>query len=182
MASQPVSLLVLSSAARADRLQPLLSGLGARLAVETSTDPAQLRQLEPTTVLYVDSCDRELDEGEAAALLRFVQRGGGAVVAGDTLHTWRESAPVTDLAGFVPDGRTVHAELLLRDAAEATLLGDRLPVHGTVHLLPHAPPGATSLVETTWQHENQVVAYSRPYGAGRFTFLGLQHDGDAYHD
>src|SRR5205807_10031319 len=103
-------------------------------------------------------------------------------IAGETLHDWRASPRVHELAGFSPNGRTVHAELVLRDAGGERLLGSQLPVRGTVHLLPHAPEGATSLIVTSWRYEEQVVLYSKAVGRGRFAYLGLHQDAGAYDD
>src|SRR4029077_18816295 len=44
------------------------------------------------------------------------------------------------------------------------------------------PAAANVLLRTSWRFSDQVVAYERPHGEGRFVQIGLGHQAATYHD
>ena len=177
-----VAVLVLCDPERIDHLAPLTADLrgSGRYDVDLTIDADRLLDLQNVRVVYAHRHREQLTETQAGAVERFVQAGGRVVVAGQTLTVWSSSPRIAGLAGWTPNGRTVHTELDVNPADDAHR-GFR--VHDEVNLLPEAPAAAVPLLRTTWRHTQQVLAYRRSVGSGSFTYVGLGHDPRTYaHD
>ena len=113
----------------------------------------------------------------ASELRSFVRGGGGLVLLAGTLAAWSRSAAIRELAGWVPSGPGPVAELVLRpDRGPQWTLRDAL-------FLSEGPPAdATVLIRTSWRYTDQVVAYERRFGEGRFVYLGLGTEPSTYQD
>src|ERR1700686_1710472 len=173
-----VKILVLCDPARAGCVEALaadLRGAGA-FEVEQSSDADRLLDLTGVGAVYAD-WSAAITAHHAESLHDFAQGGGGVIAAGATLASWSEHQSVVDLAGWSPDGRTVSCELVVGspDSGDATFR-----IRDRVHLLPDAPPDAAPLLLAPWRYTSQVVAYSRPAGAGQFVYVGLAHDPEVY--
>jgi predicted dehydrogenase len=181
MDERRVAILVLRDAGRAADVDLLAAELRASRAceVEVSGDADRLLRLDGTDAVYADWGERPLTEEQERRLAGFVHAGGTVVAAGRTLSTWAANPGVVDLAGWSPDGRTMHTELVVELIDRTAGIGS-FPVHDTVHLLPSLPDGATPLLHTHWRYGEQVVAYARPAGAGRFVYFGLGNDPQTY--
>jgi predicted dehydrogenase len=181
MDERRAAILVLRDAGRARDVDLLTAELRASVEceVEVAEDADRLLDLSGTNAVYADWADRSLTEEQERRLAGFVRAGGTVVAAGGTLSAWAANAGVVDLAGWSPDGRTIHTELVVEPADHST--GDRsFPVHDRVHLLPSPPDGATPLLRTHWRYGEHVVAYSRPVEKGRFVYFGLGSDPQTY--
>jgi predicted dehydrogenase len=121
-----------------------------------------------------------IGEAEAEHLRELVGRGGGLVVVGGTLGAWAASAPIRDLAGWMPGGQGPSTELIIRPDPLHPIT-QRLDPEWKVRdalLLSEGPPAdASILLRTSWRYTEQVVAYERRFGDGRFVFIGLNGDG-----
>lgn len=174
------AVLVLCDPERLEDVAPLTSDLRAsgRFNVEVATDVDRLLDLAAVRFVYAHRENAALTDAHAAALERFVRGGGGVLAAGLTLAAWSRTSGIAALAGWSPNGRTVHTELVV-DA------GDGQPafrVHDAVNLLPAAPPSAAPLLRTRWRHADQVLAYRRSAGLGSFTYVGLGENPRTYAD
>jgi scyllo-inositol 2-dehydrogenase (NADP+) len=181
MDERRAAILVLRDPRRAGDVDLLAAELRASRAceVEIAGDADRLLRLEGTDAVYADWSDRPLTEEQGRRLAGFVHAGGTLVAAGGTLSAWAANPRVVDLAGWSPDGRTMHTELVVEPTDRSAGIGS-FPVHDTVHLLPSLPDGATPLLRTHWRFGEQVVAYARPAGAGRFVYFGLGSDPQTY--
>ena len=173
-----VKVLVLSDPARAACVAALAADLSAAgpFEVEQSSDVDRLLDLAGVGAIYVDWSDA-ITTRHAGSLSDFAHGGGGVIAAGATLASWAAHPSVVDLAGWSPDGRTVSCELVV-DSAHGSDAAFR--IRDRVHILPDAPAGATALLLAPWRFTSQVVAYSRPAGAGQFVYVGLAHDTGVY--
>ncbi|HEY4868963.1 MAG TPA: Gfo/Idh/MocA family oxidoreductase [Candidatus Dormibacteraeota bacterium] len=173
-----MKVLVLSDPARAACVAALAADLSAAgpFEVEQSSDVDRLLDLAGVGAIYVDWSDA-ITARHAGSLSEFTHRGGGVIAAGATLASWATHPSVVDLAGWSPDGRTVSCELVIGSADGSDTA---FRIRDRVHILPDAPAGATALLLAPWRYTSQVVAYSRPAGAGQFVYVGLAHDTGAY--
>jgi scyllo-inositol 2-dehydrogenase (NADP+) len=162
--------------------------MSERVAVQLIAD--RKVTLEPRRFEVVDSGHEvvlavtgdAIEEGEAERLREFVGRGGGLVVVGGTLAAWADSAPIRDVAGWMPGGRGPSTELIIRPDPLHPIT-QRLDPEWKVRdelLLSEGPPAdASILLRTSWRFTEQVVAYERRFGDGRFVYIGLNGDGSA---
>jgi predicted dehydrogenase len=174
------AVLVLCDPERVEDVAPLTTDLRAsgRFDVDVVTDVDRLLDLAAVRVVYAHRERVALTQAHADALERFVRDGGGVVAAGLTLAIWSRSPGIATLAGWSPNGRTVHTELLVDP-------GEGLPafrVRDAANLLPAAPASAAPLLRTRWRHADQVLAYRRSAGLGSFTYVGLGEDPRTYAD
>src|SRR5260370_27702756 len=160
--------------------------MGQRVSVQLITDrkvALELRRFEvadsrPDVVLAATG--QAIDEPQALRLRDFVGRGGGLVVVGGTLAAWAGSAPIRDVAGWVPGGRGPTTELIVRPESSHPItqrLDSEWKVQDELYLSEGPPAGATILLRTSWRYTEQVVAYERRFGDGRFLYIGLSGDG-----
>jgi predicted dehydrogenase len=179
-----ISVAVLLAGGRHDYAQlarPLLKALEAtqhfHLDVVTDADALPLR----SQVLLAAS-DHPLLPGQASQLTGFVRGGGGLVLLHGTLAAWADSAEVAELARWAPSGPTPLTELIIRPDEShpvASRLGE-LRVRDELYLSEGPPDDASILLRTSWRYSEQVVAYERRVGDGRFVHLGLGHDPTTY--
>jgi predicted dehydrogenase len=114
----------------------------------------------------------------------FVTRGGGLIVLHGTLAAWSAGGELADLARWAPGGVGSLTELIIKtDPADplTRTLGSEWKVRDELYLS-EGPPGedANVLLRARWRFTDQVVAYERRHGDGRFVYLGLGHSPTTY--
>ena len=158
-----------------------------RISVRAVMDPAAAHALAPS----IDARRFELVAGDpqvvlaatgeplsarrATELRAFVRRGGGLVLLGGTLAAWSGSDAIREVAGWAPSGPGPVTELVLRPDR-----GPEWTVRDALFLSEGPPAEAAVLVRTSWRYTDQVVAYERRFGEGRFVFLGLGSEPSTY--
>ncbi|HYL07737.1 MAG TPA: Gfo/Idh/MocA family oxidoreductase, partial [Candidatus Udaeobacter sp.] len=138
---------------------------------------------DPRVVLAAS--DRAIEPDEALRLKEFVHAGGGLVMLHGTLAAWSSSAAIREVAGWVPGGRSRSTELIVKAAPGHGLtrgLEAEWAVPDEIFLSEGPPVDAHVVLRTTWQFTDQVVAYERRYGDGRFLYLGLGNEPSTYAD
>jgi predicted dehydrogenase/type 1 glutamine amidotransferase len=181
-----VSVLALLAGATHDYLhlaRPLLRALEGthHFHIDVVTDPHALAP-DRSQVLLAAS-DHHLLPGQAAQLTDFVRGGGGLVLLHGTLASWTETGELADLAGWAPSGPAPVTELVLRAEPSHPLterLGPDLKLTDELYLSEGPPSEAAVLLRTSWHFTEQVVAYERRFGAGRFIHVGLGHEPATY--
>ncbi|MHB8588238.1 MAG: Gfo/Idh/MocA family oxidoreductase [Candidatus Dormibacteraceae bacterium] len=163
--------------------RPLLRSLEAthHFTVDVVTDGTEL-PLRGVKVLLAGS-DHALRPGQAAQLTDFVRRGGGLVLLHGTLAAWTEGGDLSELAGWAPSGPGPLTELVIRPDPAHSLtsrLETDLKVHDELYFSEGPPGDAFVLLRASWRFTEQVVAYERRFGDGRFVQLGLGHDSSTY--
>jgi len=147
------------------------------------TDPKAL-SFDRAQVILAAS-DRGLDRGQADRLMDFVERGGGLVVLGGTLAAWNANGALAAMARWTPSGPGPQTELVLNlepaHAITATL-GPELRLTDNLYLSEGPPAESSVLIRTSWHFTEQVVAYERELGAGRFIHIGLGSAAATYMD
>ena len=183
-----VSVVALLAGAQHDYVhmaRPLLRALEAthHFHLDVITDQQSLA-LDPRQVVVAAS-DHPLRPGQSAQLEDFVKGGGGLLLLHGTLAAWCESGGLGDLARWTPSGPGPLTELVVRpDPSHAVTarLGSELKVCDELYLSEGPPGDATVLLRSSWHFTEQVVAYERSVGKGRFVQLGLGHDPSTYED
>jgi scyllo-inositol 2-dehydrogenase (NADP+) len=163
--------------------RPLLRALEAthQFTVEVVTEAGDL-PLRGATVLLAAS-DHALRSGQASQLTDFVRSGGGLVLLHGTLATWAEGGEVAELAGWAPTGPGPLTDLIVRPDPSNQLtsrLDAELMVHDELYFSEGPPADASVLLRASWRFTEQVVAYERRVGDGRFVHIGLGHDPSTY--
>jgi scyllo-inositol 2-dehydrogenase (NADP+) len=166
--------------------RPLLRRLdqAGGFEVDVVTDPARLADPGRHQVVFAATDHGPLGAEEEQGVVEWVRAGGGLVAAHGTLRAWAGNRLVDELAGFAPGEPSPRAELRVRRAGshpvidrlddefflldEVFLGGDRLP------------DDAIRLLTVPWRYTEQVAAYARPAGHGRFLYLGLAGSPEAY--
>jgi predicted dehydrogenase/type 1 glutamine amidotransferase len=165
--------------------RPLLRALESmhHFDIETATSHDAI-SLDRAQVVLVGS-DHPLSPDAAARFTDYVRGGGGLILLHGTLASWSENGALTELAGWVPSGPGPLTELIVRTDRSHPLT-DRLPAELTVtdelYLSEGPPADANVLLRASWKYTEQVVAYERPFGSGRFVQLGLGHEPATYED
>src|SRR6266851_2134065 len=175
---------VLLAGSRHDYVQlarPLLKALEAtqHFHLEAVTD-ASVLPLQSQVLLAAS--DHALLPGQASQLADFVRGGGGLVLLHGTLAAWTENGDLAELAHWTPSGPTPLTELIIRPDTSHPVtarLGE-LKVHDELYLSEGPPDDASVLLRASWRYSDQVVAYERSVGDGRFVNLGLGHDPSTY--
>ena len=183
-----VSVLAVLVGGTHDYLQmarPLLRSLEGthHFHIDVVTEPDRLAP-DGRQVLLVAS-DHHLQSGDAALLTDFVRRGGGLVVLHGTLANWVESGEMGELAGWAPTGPAPVTELVIRADPSHPLtqrLGSEMKFTDELYLSEGPPSDASVILGTSWHFTEQVVAYERAFGAGRFVHIGLGHQASTYED
>ena len=161
-------------------LRPLLESLDANRFDFSFADGLAF---DAGTVLAAG--DRPLDPESAARLREFVRRGGGLVVLHGTLAAWSGSQAIREMAGWVPGGRSQPTELIVHPASDHPLTRGVEPawaVSDEMYLSEGPPVDASIVLRATWRFTDQIVAYERGYGDGRFVYVGLGHEPTTYSD
>ncbi len=161
--------------------RPLLRSMEAtqKFDVRVVTDPNEL-EVGGAHVIVAAS-DHPLPPGQAARLTEFVRRGGGLVLLHGTLAAW----DLAELSGWAPSGPAPLTELIVRPDPSHPVtarLGSELKFFDELYLSEGPPAGAAVLMRTSWRYTEQVVAYERAVGDGRFVHLGLGHGAATYED
>ena len=165
--------------------RPLLRALEStqHFNVDVTTDPERF-DLDGRQVLLAAS-DHHLQPGQAAQLTDFVSGGGGLVLLHGTLATWVESGELAELARWAPSGPAPLTELVVRADASHPLaqrLGPDMKLNDELYLSEGPPSDAAVVLRTSWRFSEQVVAYERAFGAGRFVHVGLGDQPSTYED
>jgi predicted dehydrogenase/type 1 glutamine amidotransferase len=137
------------------------------------------------TQVFVAASDHHLRPGQAAQLTEFVRRGGGLVLLHGTLAAWSETGELAELARWAPTGPGPLTELVVRADPSHPLtqrLGDEIKLTDELYLSEGPPSDATVILRSSWHFTEQVVAYERAFGAGRFVNIGLGHKQSTYED
>ncbi len=166
-------------------VRPLLRSLELthHFELEVVTDPEALSFTRARVILAAS--DQALAPGQADELTGFVMRGGGVVLMGGTLAAWNTQGALGELAHWAPSGPGPMTELVL--AVEplhpiTARLGSELRLTDELYLSEGPPADASVLLRTKWQFTDQVVAYEREVGEGRFINLGLGNSASTYED
>lgn len=166
--------------------RPLLRSLEAtrHFHLDTITRQEDLR-LAGHRVLLAAS-DRPLRPGQADEISEFVRGGGGLILLHGTLSAWSSGGELADLAGWASGGVGPLTELLVRpDESQPVTqsLGSEWSVRDELYLSEGPPNGDVEvLLRARWRFTDQVVAYERRVGDGRFVYLGLGHELSTYED
>ena len=145
-----------------------------------AVDPRRFEVVDHGAEVVLAATGEAIGYGEAERLREFVGRGGGLVLVGGTLAAWAASAPIRDVAGWIPGGRGPTTELIVRPDASHPItqrLDPEWKVEGELYLSEGPPTGAAILLRTSWRFTEQVVAYERQFGDGRVVYIGLEGDG-----
>ena len=165
--------------------RPLLRALEGtqHFHIDVTTDPERLT-LDGARVLVAAS-DHHLQPGQAAQLTDFVRAGGGVVLLHSTLASWAESAELAELARWAPTGPGPLTELVIRTDPSHPLTQRLVPemkITDELYLSEGPPSDAAVILRTSWHFTEQVVAYERTVGAGRFVHIGLGDQPSTYED
>ena len=188
MSRDRVSVLALLAGGTHDYVRmarPLLRALEAtqHFHIDVVTDSEALA-LDHTQVLLAAS-DHHLQPGQAAQLTDFVRGGGGLVLLHGTLASWAETGELAELARWAPTGPAPLTELVVRADPSHPLtqrLGPEIKVTDELYLSEGPPSDSAVILSTSWHFSEQVVAYERSFGAGRFVHIGLGHQPSTYDD
>src|SRR5215467_9635853 len=159
---------------------PLLRALDAARFAISSGDLA----VDDAQVLVVAS-DHAPTARQAAGVRSFVRRGGGVVFLHGTLAAWARSEAIAEMAGWVPGNPGPLTELVVRPDAQNPItqrLDPEWKVLDELYLSEGPPLDGAVLLRASWRYTEQVVAYERQFGDGRFIFLGLGHGARTYAD
>src|SRR5919204_92381 len=145
-----------------------------------SLDPRRFEIVTEDAQVVLASTGRAVSARQAAELRGFVRRGGGIVLLGGTLAAWSSSDAIRELAGWMPGEPGPETELIVRPDPEHPLtqrLDAEWKIKDRLYLSEGPPAGAAVLLRSSWRFTQQVVAYERPVGEGRFVYIGLSDDG-----
>ena len=148
----------------------------------TSLDPRRFAIVAAGEQVLLAATERRPSERQASALRSFVRRGGGLVLAGRTLAAWSGDEAIRELAGWVPALPGPETELIVRPDREHPVtqrLDPEWRIRDRLYVSEGPPAGATVLARASWRFTEQVVVYERPFGKGRFVYLGLRDDGSS---
>ena len=146
----------------------------------TSLDPRRFAIVAAGEQVVLAATERRPSERQAATLRSFVRRGGGLVLAGGTLAAWSGDEAIRELAGWAPGSPGPETELIVRPDREHPVtqrLNPEWRIRDRLYVSEGPPAGATVLARASWRFTEQVVAYERPFGKGRFVYLGVRDDG-----
>jgi predicted dehydrogenase len=165
--------------------RPLLRALEAshHFHLDVVTDQAELAPHRGQVVLAAS--DHAPRPGQLAELKDFVSRGGGVVLLHGTLATWAEGGELAEMSAWAPSGPGPLTELVVRTEPGHQVterLGPELKLYDELYLSEGPPADARVLLRASWHFTDQVVAYERPFGSGRFVHLGLGHHASTYED
>ncbi len=162
--------------------------MGERIRVQVigdqhaALDPLRFEVVERGARVVVATSAHGLGDDAASELRDMVRRGGGLVLVGQTLEAWSASEELREVAGWIPTDAGPRTELVVRPDPVHPITR-RLPagwrVRDRLPLAEGPPLDASILLRASWRYTEQVVAYERPFGDGRFVYVGLGDDGSA---
>ncbi|TAN31851.1 hypothetical protein EPN29_11630 [bacterium] len=138
-----------------------------------------------TSQVVLAASDQPLHGRQAAELVDFVRRGGGLILLHGTLAAWSEAGELAEVARWTPSGPGPLTELVIKPERSHPLterLAAELKLDDELYLSEGPPGDANVLLRASWHFTEQVVAYERAFGAGRFVQIGLGHDPSTYQD
>src|SRR5881392_1967077 len=143
--------------------RPLIHSLERmhHFAIEVAVDLSALNEGRARVLLAAS--DVPLAGDQAAQLNEFVRRGGGVVLLHSTLAAWSEHDAVAEH----PVTERLSPEIRVEDE---------------LYVSEGPPAEANVLLRASWRYSDQVVAYERQHGDGRFVQIGLGHGAATYHD
>jgi predicted dehydrogenase len=150
--------------------------------IEVTADIGALEEGRARVLLAAS--DVLLDNGQAARLSEFVGRGGGAVLLHGTLATWSEQDAIAEMAGWRLGRPAELTELVVRviDHPVTERLSPEIRIEDELYLSEGPPTDSNVLLRASWRFSDQVVAYERRHGDGRFVQIGLGHEAATYDD
>ena len=143
-------------------------------------DPLRFHIVESGQDVVIAATERPVSERRAVMMRNFVRRGGGLVLVGGTLAAWSSSPAIREMAGWLPGTPGVETELIVRpdrDHPVTQRLDPEWRIRDRLQVSEGPPVGATVLLRVSWRFTEQIVAYERRFGDGRFVYLGLRGDG-----
>ncbi len=162
--------------------RPLLHSLERmhQFDIEVTEDFGALNEGRARVLLAAS--DVPLDGDQASRLNEFVRRGGGVVLLHGTLATWSEQDAVLEMAGWRLGRPAPLTELVIRvtDHPVTERLTPELRVEDELYVSEGPPAEANVLMRASWRFSDQVVAYEREHGDGRFVQIGLGHGAATY--
>ncbi len=166
----------------AELARPLLRSLeGPRFEFRFVDDPGSL----PAGGVVLAASDRRLEPGHAERMAELVERGGGLVAMHGTLAAWSEHSAIAGMARWTPSGPGRRTEIAVRPDPVHPATQRMEPewkVTDELYLSEGPPAAASVLLRASWRFTEQVVAYDRAHGAGRFVYVGLGGDAATYED
>jgi len=158
--------------------RPLLRALEASPRLEVGSVTAQGDLDLAGHHVVIAATDEAVRPNTAAALYDFVIHGGGLILLHGTLAAWSAAEVLSRLSGWVASGPGPLTEIVMRPDAQHPVTARLSPEWKLTDelFLSEAPPaGGAVLLRARWQFTDQVVAYERAVGEGRFAYLGLGH-------
>jgi predicted dehydrogenase len=159
--------------------------MSGRISVEVlgdrpiALDPLRFDVVDRGARVVLAARHRAIDAAEAVRLREFVRGGGGLVLLGGTLAAWSALPSIAELAGWLPGGFGPETELIVRPDAIHPVT-QRMPpewkIRDRLYLAEGPPVDASVLLRTSWRYTEQVVAFERTFGEGRFVYIGLRDD------
>src|SRR5260370_5167421 len=98
------------------------------------------------------------------------------VMLGGELAAWNGRGALGAMARWTASGPAAQTELVLSTDARHPItatLGPELRLTDQLYLCEGPPADSSILLRTSWQFTEQVVAYEREFGAGRFIHIRL---------
>jgi predicted dehydrogenase len=165
--------------------RPLLHSLERmhHFDIEVAGDLSTL--IEGRARVLLAASDAPLDGDQAAKLNEYVRRGGGVVLLHGTLAAWSEHDAVAEMAGWRLGRPAAVTELVIRVADHHPVterLSPEIRIEDELYVSEGPPAGASVLLRASWRYSDQVVAYERQHGDGRFVQIGLGHGAATYRD
>jgi scyllo-inositol 2-dehydrogenase (NADP+) len=142
-------------------------------------DPRRFERVVRGEQVVLAATEKPLSQHQASSLRSFVRRGGGIVLLGGTLAAWSSSDAIRELAGWVPGEPGPKTELIVRpdpDHPVTQRLDPEWKINDRLYLSEGPPADAAVLLRSSWRFSQQVVAYERKVGEGRFVYIGLSDD------
>src|SRR5256885_3534766 len=165
-------------------VRPLLHSLERmhHFEIEVAGDLSALNEGRARVLLAAS--DEPLDGDQAVQLNEFVRRGGGVVLLHGTLAGWSEHDAIAEMAGWRLGRPGPLTELVVRvaDHPVTARLSPEIRIEDELYLSEGPPAEANVLLRASWRFSDQVVAYERQHGDGRFVQIGLGHGAAIYQD
>ncbi len=166
-------------------LQSLEATYRARVDVVSGASDSPLQLAPDRHRVVLAASDHPLQHDDALRLAEFVHAGGGLVLLHGTLAAWSTTHELAHVAGWAPSGPGPLTELVVKVAPGHPItdrVGPELRLNDELYFSEGPPADAQVLLRASWQFTDQVVAYERAFGSGRFVHIGLGHLAATYED